>query len=204
MTPAEVAAFFTHGDGGYRFARWVRPIVPFVAGGGDGFAACIRRGLAEVAAISGHPAEPEGAPLDLTWAVLCVERWRDLPALPGAEAVIPGLVSLAARLEARDATQFRSFRRDAAGGIAGVTTVLRLPRLLERFPAEVVGVRQAVLAHLTWSIPKLMSWNMMDGADRLRPEMVALLRASYAPDLPASADDARHAASLAAAISASA
>ncbi|MCX7644165.1 MAG: hypothetical protein N2Z62_02570 [Rhodobacteraceae bacterium] len=204
MTPAEVAAFFTHGDGSYRFARWVRPIVPFVVGGGEGFAACIRHGLAEVAAISGHPAEPEGAPVDLTWAVLGVERWRDLPALPGAEAAIPGLAALATRLEAQDATQFRSFRRAAAGGIAGVTTVLRLPRLLERFPAEVVGVRQAVLAHLTWSVPKLTSWNMMDEAHRLRPEMVALLRAAYAPGLPAAADDAGHAACLAAAMSAAA
>jgi hypothetical protein len=204
MTPAEVAAFFTHRDGGYRFARWVRPIVPFVAGGGADFAAVIRRGLSEVASISGHPADPDGAPVDMTWAVLCVERWRDLPALPGAEAVIPGLVALVSRLEAQDATQFRSFRHDAGGGIVGVTSVLRLPRLLDRFPAEVVGVRQAVLAHLTWSIPKLMSWNMMDAGHRLRPEMVALLRAAYAPGLPVAADDARHAGRLAAEMSASA
>ena len=51
MTPEQ---FFTRADGGYRFARWARPIVPIVFGVDDATLAVVKGAIEAVVALAGH------------------------------------------------------------------------------------------------------------------------------------------------------
>ena len=46
MTTEEIAALFAGGDGGYRFARWRRPLVPVVFGVEDATLATLKTAFA--------------------------------------------------------------------------------------------------------------------------------------------------------------
>jgi hypothetical protein len=197
MTPDEVRPFFTHEDGGYRFARWTGPIRPLVLGG-DLSAEALLAGHEEAAALSGQRVEAPAHPGAMTYAILLVREWRELIEVPGLGAFLPDVAKLASGLAAGGFNQQRHFRFDHTGGIASCLALVRTGGRLGAYPRETLAFRQAVLAHLYWSIPKLAAHNLAGPDGALLPAVAALLKAGYRASVPAASRDPAHAALIAA------
>jgi hypothetical protein len=118
--------------------------------------------------------------------------------------MIPDLAALCARLEAKDANQYRIFRFDADEAIKAAFVFVRMDADLDQIPAETLALSQAVQVIVLWSdtaftqTPALAQAN---GRVILRPEIGAVIRAAYDPILPAISHDQSHAFRLAARVS---
>ncbi len=207
MTPDEVRAYFTGDDGTYRFARWTVPVRATIFGAGPVTEALLAAALAEVGALSRHPAAVSGL-AGMTWGLGIVREWRDLVDQPGLGQLLPGVARLAADAERCGWNQVRRFGHAAAGGIVRCTGLVRLGGPLGRQAPAALALRQAVLAHLAWSIPTLTRTGLMapgpDGTERLRDDIRALLAAAYDPAVPAVSTDPGHARLIAERIAAAA
>lgn len=201
MRSEEVAALFTRADGQYLFARWGRPIVPVVFGVGDATLAVVKGALEAVVALAGHKMAETDPELGANLMVFFLRDWAELPGVPNLERMVPGLEVLCARLEAAGANQYRVFRFDEAGAIKAAFVFVRMDAHLEAVPAEVLALSQAVQVIVLWSDTAFLGASpLVEVAGRviLRPEIGAVIRASYDRVMPGVARDASHALRLAA------
>jgi hypothetical protein len=206
MTADEIEALFTWPDGGYRFARWGRPIAPVVFGVEEATLATVKGAVEAVATLAGHPLAETDPELGANLMVFFLRGWGELVEVPDLDRLIEGLAPLVARLEAGEATQYRTFRFDGAGAIKACFAFVRVDAGMARLPAEVIALATVVQVMLRWSERAFEGRSALvrgaGGAVMLRPEVAAVIRAAYDPAMPAVAADASHALRLAARVGA--
>jgi len=117
------------------------------------------------------------------------------------DQLVPDIGPLMAKLQAADANQYRIFRFDENGAIRACFVFLRMDAHLSAVPADTLALSQAAQTILLWSDMAFRTQSplaVVDGVSVLRPEIAAVIRASYDPVMPAVARDATHAMRLAA------
>lgn len=201
MTPEAVQKLFTRTDGSYVFARWGRPIVPVVFGVDDAALGVVKGALEAVLALAGHQMAETDAELGANLMMFFCRDWAELPLVPKLDHLVPDLAGLSVRLEAAGAHHYRLFRFDAAGRIKAAFVFLRLAGAMAEVPARDLALNEAVQVILLWGEAAF------DGAPALvrvgqvavlRPEIAAVIRASYGATMPAVAQGPAHALRLAA------
>lgn len=201
MTPEQVQTLFTRSDGQYLFSRWGRAMVPVVFGLDDATLPVMKGAIEAVAGLAGHEIAAADPELGANLMVFFFRDWAELPEVPNLEKLIPDLVALCTRLSEQGANQYRAFRFDPAGAIKAAFVFVRMDAALDAVPADVLALSQAVQIILLWSDRAFVDRSpLVDkgaGAE-LRPEIVGLIRAGYAPQMPTVARDAAHAYRLAA------
>lgn len=203
MTPAEVEALFTRGDGTYLFSRWGRPIVPVVFGLEAETLPVIKGAIEAVVALAGHRMAETDPELGANLMLFFVRDWAELPEVPDLDRLVPELRSLCDRLRRADANQYRVFRFDPDGAIKAAFVFLRMDAHLAAVPADLLALSQAVQTVLLWSDRAFIDISPLARVGdqvMLRPEIAAVIRAGYDPVLPVMAQDASHALRLAARI----
>lgn len=199
----DAAPYFTRSDGGYVFARWGVPIVPVVFGVDDQTLSVFKGAIEAVVALANHKMAEFDPNLGANLMVFFCREWDEFNAVPHLEQMVPDIGPLVARLKAANANQYRLFRFDKTGAICGCFVFLRMDADLAQAPADTLALSQAVQAILLWSdaafkdVPPLAAIN---GNAVVRPEIAAIIAASYDPVMPVVAHDASHALRLAARI----
>lgn len=197
MQPKDVEKLFTRGDGSYLFARWGRPIVPVVFGVADETLAVVKGAIEAVVTLAAHKMAETDVELGANLMVFFFRDWAELPAVPNLDRLVPDLVPLCDRLAAAEANQYRIFRFDEAGAIRAAFVFLRMDDHLSAVPAETLALSQAVQTILLWSDKAFQDQSALattaNGTVILRPEIADVIRAGYAPVLPAVAQDPSHA-----------
>jgi hypothetical protein len=207
MIADEITPLFTRADGQFLFARWGRPIAPVVFGTEEGTLSVIKGAFEAVCALAGHEMAETDPELGANLMVFFLRDWAELPAVPNLDRLIPDLGPLVARLAAADANQYRAFRFDAEGAIKAAFVFVRMDAQLSKVSAEVLALSQAVQTILLWSDRAFTDRSALaqaGGHTVLRPDIAALIRASYDPVLPAISQDPSIALRLAARIAAAA
>lgn len=203
MTAEEVAALFTRADGGYAFARWLRPIVPVVFGVDDATLATVKGAIEAVVALAGHRMAETDPEQGANLMVFFFRQWRELLDLPDLDRLVEGLGPLVARLEAAGANQYRHFRFEEGGAIRACIAFVRMDESLAQLPAETIALSLAAQVILCWSDTAFRARSVLVRAGEdvvLGPGVAAVIRAAYDPVLPDAARDASHALRLAARI----
>lgn len=197
MTPQDVEMLFRGGDGGFRFARWGRPIAPVVFGVADETLATLKGALEAVAALTRHRLAETDPELGANLMVFFFRDWAELPAVANLDRLVPDLGRLCARLSAEGANQYRLFRLDDAGAIRAAFVFLRMDAALTQVAAEDLALHEAAQVMLLWGEGALSGAGVLargeGGVALLRPEIAALIRAAYDPVLPAACRDPAHA-----------
>ena len=207
MTADEITPLFTRADGQFLFARWGRPIAPVVFGTDEGTLSVIKGAFEAVCALAGHEMAETDPELGANLMVFFLRDWAELPDVPNLDRLIPDLGPLVARLAAADANQYRAFRFDPEGAIKAAFVFVRMDAQLSKVSAEVLALSQAVQTILLWSDRAFSDRSALaqaGGHTVLRPDIAALIRASYDPVLPAISQDPSIALRLAARIAAAA
>lgn len=199
----DVTPYFTRQDGTYVFARWGVPIVPVVFGVDDQTLALFKGAIEAVVALANHKMSDFDPNLGTNLMVFFCRDWDELSDVPHLEQMIPEIGPLVVRLKAAAANQYRIFRFDKAGAICGCFVFLRMDDHLAETPADTLALSQAVQVILLWSdaafreVPPLA---LINGNAVVRPEVAAVIAASYDPVMPLVAKDASHALRLGARI----
>lgn len=207
MIADEITPLFTRADGQFLFARWGRPIAPVVFGTEEGTLSVIKGAFEAVCALAGHEMAETDPELGANLMVFFLRDWAELPDVPNLDRLIPDLGALVARLAAADANQYRAFRFDPEGAIKAAFVFVRMDAQLSKVSAEVLALSQAVQTILLWSDRAFSDRSALaqaGGHTVLRPDIAALIRASYDPVLPAISQDPSIALRLAARIAAAA
>ena len=207
MIADEITPLFTRADGQFLFARWGRPIAPVVFGTEEGTLSVIKGAFEAVCALAGHEMVETDPELGANLMVFFLRDWAELPDVPNLDRLIPDLGALVARLAAADANQYRAFRFDPEGAIKAAFVFVRMDAQLSKVSAEVLALSQAVQTILLWSdraFSDRSTLAQVGGHTVLRPDIAALIRASYDPVLPAISQDPSIALRLAARIAAAA
>jgi hypothetical protein len=207
MIADEITPLFTRADGQFLFARWGRPIAPVVFGTDEGTLSVIKGAFEAVCALAGHEMAETDPELGANLMVFFLRDWAELPDVPNLDRLIPDLGALVARLAAADANQYRAFRFDPEGAIKAAFVFVRMDAQLSKVSAEVLALSQAVQTILLWSDRAFSDRSALaqaGGHTVLRPDIAALIRASYDPVLPAISQDPSIALRLAARIAAAA
>lgn len=203
MSPDEIETYFTRSDGQFAFARWARPMAPVVFGVTDETLAIVKGAIEAVGLLAGVPVAETDPELGVNLLVFFFEEWGELIDTPDLDRLIPDLVPLVAKLEARGANQYRVFRFDPKGGIRAAFVFNRMDKELSLVPAETLALGQMAQTILLWSDTAFKYQSPLaqigqDGATILRPEIATLIRAAYDPVLPEASVDPSHALRLAA------
>ncbi len=196
LTPDALRALFTRSTGDYVFARWARPIAPVIFGVDDATLAVFKGAIEAVVALAGHHISETDPELGANVMVFVTPTWDALLDLPKLAGLVPDLAALIGRLNAAQANQYRYFRFDEGGAIKSAFVFLRLDDHLAQMAAEDVALAQAVQIICLWSDTAFAQTAPLAGAGGvavLRPDIAAVIRAAYAPSLPAAAQDAAHA-----------
>jgi len=203
MTPDQIEALFTRGDGTYLFARWGRPIAPIVFGVEDRTLEVVKGAIEAVVSVAGHQMSETDPELGANLMIFFFRDWDELLEVPDLDRLIPDLGPLVTRLKGADANQYRVFRFDDAGAIKASFVFLRMDENLAAVPAETLALNQVVQTVLLWSDTAFQSLSplaVMPESDAviLRPEIGRLIAAAYDPVMPAMAQDRSHALRLSA------
>lgn len=199
----DVSPYFTRSDGAYVFARWGVPIVPVVFGVDDQTLAVFKGAIEAVVALAGHKMAEFDPNLGTNLMVFFCREWDEFIDVPHLEQMVPDIGPLVDRLKAVNANQYRIFRFDKAGAIVGCFVFLRMDDDLAQAPADMLALSQAVQVIVLWSdaafatVPPLAAIN---GNAVIRPEVAAIIAASYDSVMPVAARDASHALRLGARI----
>ena len=207
MIADEITPLFTRADGQFLFARWGRPSAPVVFGTDEGTLSVIKGAFEAVCALAGHEMAETDPELGANLMVFFLRDWAELPDVPNLDRLIPDLGALVARLAAADANQYRAFRFDPEGAIKAAFVFVRMDAQLSKVSADVLALSQAVQTILLWSDRAFSDRSALaqaGGHTVLRPDLAALIRASYDPVLPAISQDPSIALRLAARIAAAA
>lgn len=197
MTPEMVETLFRGKDGGFRFARWGRPIAPVVFGVTDETLATLKGAIEAVVALAGHRMAETDPELGANLMVFFFRDWAELTSLAHLDRLVPDLDRLCTRLAAEGANQYRLFRLDDAGAIRAAFVFLRVDEALAEVAAEDLALHEAVQVILLWGEGSLAAQGVLararDGTALLRPEITALIRVAYDPVLPGASRDGAHA-----------
>lgn len=195
--PEAIQLLFTREDGTYHFARWGRPVVPVIFGVEETSLPPLKGAIELVVGLAGHKMAETDPELGANLIIFFIKDWEELTGLDNLDRMIPELGQVVPRLMSSDATQYRVFRFDEAGGIRAAFVFLRMTRDIARLPAEEIGLEQAVKVVLDWGPAAFASRSPLvrgqDALARLSPRIAALIRAAYDPVLPVAAEDGAHA-----------
>lgn len=192
MTADQVARLFTRGDGSYFFARWGRPIVPVVFGVADETFSVVKAAIEAVVVLAGHKMAETDPELGANLMVFFLQDWAELTQTPNMDQLIPNLAGVCDRLQAADANQYRAFRFDEGGAIKAAFVFLRMDAHLSALPAAEIALSQAAQVICLWA-DRIVPLAMLDGVAVVRPDIAAVIRAAYAPQMPQVAHDPSHA-----------
>lgn len=173
MTPAEIAAPFTHADEACVFARWDRRIVPVVFGVDDATLSIFKGAIKAVVTLVGHDMADADPEIGANLMIVCFRDWAELPAVPGLDRRVPELGALCQRLEVASANQYRLFRSDPQGALRAAFVFLRKDAALSDVPAEDLALAQMVQviclrsAALLPSDPCWSSWGTASSCARI-------------------------------------
>ena len=202
LIPNQIEPLFTRADGSYLFARWGRPIVPIVFGVADETLPVVKGACEAVVALAGHKMAETDPELGANLMFFFFRDWGELLETPDLDKLVPDLAPLVARLQAQDANQYRFFRFDETGAIKAAFVFLCMDDALSQMPAEDLALGQIVQVILLWGDAAFANQSPLarlpDGTTVLRPEVGAVIRASYDPVMPPVAQDASHALRLSA------
>lgn len=196
MTPADIQKCFEDPDGTYRFARWLRPIVPVVFGVDDKTLEVVKGAIEAVVHLAGHRIGETDPEMGANLMIFFVSDWAELTATRDLTDLVPELAVQVPNLIEQGANQYRLFRFEADGSIRAAFVFLRLDQGLAEMAAEDLALGQAVQVILLWARQAFAQKSplaMADGVAVLRPDIAALIRAAYDPVMPGSAQDASHA-----------
>lgn len=196
LTPADVAALFTRATGDYAFARWGRPIAPVIFGVDDATLAIFKGAIEAVVAHAGHTMAETDPELGANVMMFFTRNWDDMLDVPDLGQLVPDLGPLVARLNAAAANQYRFFRFDAQGAIKAAFVFLRMDDHLGQMAAQDLALAQAAQIICLWSDTAFAKTGPLadaGGVAVLRAGIAAVIRAAYAPHMPAAATDASHA-----------
>lgn len=186
LDPDQIAALFTKENGDFLCARWGRPIAPVIFGLADESLPIFRAAIRAVANDAGVPLMETDPEMGSNLMLFFLRDWSELAEVPDID-LLTGRPGLPSRLAQADATQYRMFRFDADGAIRACLIFVRLSGpLADAHPGQLAEAL-AVRAMLTFA-------QEIDPT----PDLARLIRAAYAPVLPAAAHDASHALRLAA------
>ena len=192
MIPEEIQAHFEGEVGEFRFARWGRPIVPIVFGVDDATLSVVKGAIEAVVGLAGHSLSETDPEMGANLMVFFLRDWSELTGVPDIDQLIPEMAELLPRLEARDANQYRLFRFESDGSIRAAFVFLRMDQALAELPAETLALSQIVQVILLWgsrAFAEISPLVRVAGAEVLRPEIAALIRAAYDPVLPGATVD---------------
>ncbi len=203
MTSEQVEALFTRDSGEYLFARWGRPIVPVVFGVDDKTLEVVKGAVEAVVTLAGHQMAETDPELGVNLMMFFFRDWDELLEVPDLDRLIPDLHPLVDRLKTAEANQYRVFRFDAQNAIKAAFVFVRMDAEMSKVPAETLALSQVVQTIVLWSDTAFTGQSALarvPGGDRviLRPDIAAVIRASYDPVMPPAAQDASHALRLAA------
>lgn len=202
VTQEEIEALFAQPGGGYRCARWGRPIAPVVFGVTDETLKTVKGACEAVVALAGHKMAETDPELGANLMVFFFRDWFELLETPNLDRLVPDLAAKVAHLTEAGANQFRFFRFDNDGAIQAAFVFLKMDSALSAQPAEDLCLSQMVQVILTWGggafAGKSPLARIPGGMAVLRPEIAAVIQAAYDPVMPAAATDVSHALRLAA------
>ncbi|WP_317057248.1 hypothetical protein [Roseovarius rhodophyticola] len=197
-----VEALFTRADGTYLFARWGRPLVPVVFGTDDSTLEIVKGAVEAVVLMAGHNMAETDPELGVNLMFFFFREWDELTEVPDLDRMVPDLGPLVERLKAAEANQYRIFRFDEAGAIKASFVFLRMDEELSKVPADTLALAQVVQTIVLWSDTAFVGRSPLaqapEGKVILRPDIGAVIRASYDPVMPVVAQDPSHALRLAA------
>lgn len=197
-----VEALFTRADGTYLFARWGRPLVPVVFGTDDRTLEIVKGAVEAVVLMAGHSMAETDPELGVNLMFFFFRDWDELIEVPDLDRMVPDLGPLVERLKAAEANQYRIFRFDEAGAIKASFVFLRMDEELSKVPADTLALAQVVQTIVLWSDTAFVGRSPLaqapEGKVILRPDIGAVIRASYDPVMPVVAQDPSHALRLAA------
>ena len=196
MTPDQVEALFTRGDGSYLFARWGRPVAPIVFGVEDDAIGVLKGAIEAVCALAGHQMAETDPELGSNMMLFFCRGWDELLGVPDLDRLVPDLGPLVVRLKKADANQYRIFRFDEAGAIKACFIFLRMDDQLSLVPAETLALSQIVQSIVLWSDVAFREASPLAVAGDttvLRPDIAQVIRAGYDPVMPVVAQDSSHA-----------
>lgn len=198
MTPQEVEQHFSTPEGGFRFARWARPIVPVVFGVDDQTLGVVKGAIEAVARLARHDVAETDAEMGANLMVFFVRDWAELAGVPDLAGLIPELAALLPKLDAQNANQYRMFRFEKDGSIRAAFVFLRMTGAISDVPAQSLALSQMVQIILLWGAGAFSERSPLGriaqtDEDVLRPEIASLINAAYDPQLPVAADDPSHA-----------
>ncbi len=201
MDAADIEPMFTRADGSYLFARWARPVVPVVFGVDDATLSVVKGAIEAVVALAGHQMAETDPELGVNQMMFFFREWNELLETPDLDRLVPDLGPLVARLEVAGANQYRLFRFDPDGAIKAAFVFVRMDREMAQVPAEDLALAQAAQSILLWSDVVFRDRGPLGRIGEkvvLRPDIAAVIRASYDPVMPAVAREPSHAMRLAA------
>lgn len=197
MTPQDIETYFTQPDGKYAFARWGRPIAPIVFGVEDKSLEVVKGALQAVVKLAGHQMVETDPEFGSNMMFFFFSEWDELLDVPDLDKLIPEMALLVSKLKSGGANQYRLFRFDDTGAIKAAFVFLRMDEALADIPAEVLALQQVVQVMLLWGKDAFRTQSPLglteSGKTMLRPDIAAIINASYDPVMPAVADDASHA-----------
>ena len=197
MTPQDIETYFTQPDGKYAFARWGRPIAPIVFGVEDKSLEVVKGALQAVVKLAGHQMVETDPEFGSNMMFFFFSDWDELLDVPDLDKLIPEMALLVSKLKSGGANQYRLFRFDDTGAIKAAFVFLRMDEALANIPAEVLALQQVVQVMLLWGKDAFRTQSPLglteSGKTMLRPDIAAIINASYDPVMPTVADDASHA-----------
>lgn len=190
---AEVEHLLGDGQGGFRLARWRRPIAPVLFGVEEETLRLFKGALQAMVTLTGHELADADPEQGANCMIFFMRDWDELLAVPDIDRLVPGLAKLVPELQAKGANQYRHFRFEEDGAIRAAFLFLRLDNSLSAMPADEVALAQAAQLILLWGPEAFRTQSPLarapSGTVILRPEIAALIRAAYDPLLPAASND---------------
>lgn len=201
MDVSEIEPLFTRSTGEYAFARWGRPLAPVVFGVDEATLQTVKGALEAVCLVAGHQMAETDPELGSNVMMFFFTAWDELLEVPNLDKLVPDLAPLVARLKAAGANQYRIFRFDEQGAIKACFAFICMDAHLSTVPADMLALNQAVQMMVLWSDEAFTDASPLaeiDGQVILKPDIAALITASYDTVMPVAAFDPSHALRLAA------
>jgi hypothetical protein len=180
MTPEDVRAAFTLPDGGYRFARWRRPIAPVVFGVDDATLAILKHALTEAARAAGHPLAETDPDQGANLMIFFARDWAEVGGVPDLDGLVPGMVARLPKLAAEGASQYIHMRFEPDGAIRAAISFVVLTGGTAEMGAGDLARALAQRLMLAWAVPP-------------QGDAARVLAAAYDPVLPDATQDPVHA-----------
>lgn len=203
LDATRVKNLFTVKDGGYRFSRWGRAIVPVIFGTDDVTLGHLKDAIASTIQDAGHEMEDTDPELGANLLIFFCQDWDELDAVPDIEQMLPDLDSLKNSLKRTGANQYRRFSFDENGAIKFCILLLRNDEIMADTPIQTLACGQITQCLLLWGDDVFKDESPIaivseNGLCVIKPPLAAVIRGAYDKTMPPSATDNSHAMRLAA------